>query len=355
MLGFAGWYSLQPYRDIMFYIPFQQLLLIGPCIYFYTQSLLNPAFRFKRKDWLHLTPAFAYLFYRLIIFITDKILLNQYYFYENGKDKNLDTWYQLAGFLSMVLYFSLSLRYYATYKKIIFQTLSFANNLLFIWIKKYLVAFLLMQVLWLLFFLFYPDWGNFKEKWWYYLSFSSLMYYIGITGYASKIKSLISFKLSSVENKSVFLLQNTTPDLPITEEIALEETSNDAANPEIEEWKIKISQLLEKERSYENPNLTLQDIARKLNTNQTVISKMVNQGFKMNFNDFINSYRIEAIIDLFKKEEHKKQTILGISIDCGFNSKTTFNRCFKKQTGLSPKEYLEKLPKKQPKPEDFKE
>lgn len=181
------------------------------------------------------------------------------------------------------------------------------------------------------------------------------MYYIGITGYASKIKSLISFKLSSVENKSVFLLQNTTPDLPITEEIALEETSNDAANPEIEEWKIKISQLLEKERSYENPNLTLQDIARKLNTNQTVISKMVNQGFKMNFNDFINSYRIEAIIDLFKKEEHKKQTILGISIDCGFNSKTTFNRCFKKQTGLSPKEYLEKLPKKQPKPEDFKE
>jgi AraC-like DNA-binding protein len=355
MLGFAGWYSLQPYRDIMFYIPFQQLLLIGPCIYFYTQSLLNPAFRFKRKDWLHLTPAFAYLFYRLIIFITDKILLNQYYFYENGKDKNLDTWYQLAGFLSMVLYFSLSLRYYATYKKIIFQTLSFANNLLFIWIKKYLVAFLMMQVLWLLFFLFYPDWGNFKEKWWYYLSFSSLMYYIGITGYASKIKSLISFKLSSVENKSVFLLQNTTPDLPITEEIPLEETFNATANPETEEWKIKISHLLEKERLYENPNLTLQDIARKLNTNQTVISKMVNQGFKMNFNDFINSYRIEAIIDQFKKEEHKKQTILGISIDCGFNSKTTFNRCFKKQTGLSPKEYLEKLPKKQPKPEDFKE
>jgi hypothetical protein len=37
MLGFAGWYSLQPYRDIMFYIPFQQLFLIGPVIYFYTQ------------------------------------------------------------------------------------------------------------------------------------------------------------------------------------------------------------------------------------------------------------------------------------------------------------------------------
>ncbi len=349
MLGFAGWYSLQPYRDIMFYVPFQQLLLVGPAIYFYTQSLLNPAFRFKRSAWLHFTPALAYLLYRLVIFIIDKVILHQYFFYANGRDKSLDTWYQLAGFLSMLLYFLISLRYYATYKKVIFQTVSFANNLLFGWIQKYLLTFLLMQVLWLLFFLFYPDWGNFKEKWWYYLAFSSLMYYVGITGYASNVKSLISFKISANENNAVFLLDKTTNESETAESIQLIEVVEVSISPEAEEWKVKICHLLEKEQLYENPNLTLLDIARKLDTNQTVISKMINQGFKMNFNDFINSYRIKAVIHLLKNKEHQKQTLLGISIDCGFNSKTTFNRCFKKSTGLSPRDFLEKLADEQSK------
>ena len=63
----------------------------------------------------------------------------------------------------------------------------------------------------------------------------------------------------------------------------------------------------------------------------------------MNFNDFINNYRIEAVKENLKKGEHKKTTLLGIAFDCGFNSKATFNRAFKKSTGLSPKDYLHKL------------
>jgi AraC-like DNA-binding protein len=76
-----------------------------------------------------------------------------------------------------------------------------------------------------------------------------------------------------------------------------------------------------------------------------VISKMVNQGFGMNFNDFVNDYRVKAVIEQFKKGIHQRQTLLAICFDCGFNSKTTFNRCFKKQTGMSPKTFLEQLNK----------
>jgi AraC-like DNA-binding protein len=346
MLGFAGWYSVQPYRDIMFYVPFQQLFLIGPSIYFYTQSLLNPSFRFQRKDWVHIVPAMLYLGYRLIIFITDKIILQQYYFYANGRDKIFDNWYQISGIISMLAYFLLCLKYYSIYKKIIFQTLSFADSLLFSWIKRYLIAFLLMQILWLLFFFFYPDWGSFKEKWWYFLSFSSLMYYIGITGYSNNIKSLISFRISSIENNSVYLLENDT-NANITENtsaIELEDVIPQNPNPQLEEWKQKIIDAIEKDEMYQNPNLTLLDLAQKLSTNQTIISKMVNQGFNMNFNDFINDYRVKEMIILLEKGEHKKQTLLSLAFDSGFNSKTTFNRCFKKKTGLSPKEFIEQLP-----------
>ena len=348
MLGFSGWYSLLPYRNIMFYVPFQQLFLIGPVIYFYTQSLLNPSFAFKRKDWLHLIPAFAYLAYRLIIFITDKVVLQEYYFYANGKDKNLDTWYQMAGVLSMLIYFFLSLRYYTIYKKIIFQTISFADTLLFSWIKNYLFAFLLMQLLWLIFFLLFPGWGSFKEKWWYYLSFSSLMYYIGITGYANNVKALIPFRISNIKNKPAYFVENVSNENESNDIIDLEykeaETANNL-NSQVKEWKTKIINAIESEQLYKNPTLTLMTIATLLNTNQTVISKMINQGFKMNFNDFINNYRIEAVKQLLQNGEHKKQTLLGISMDCGFNSKTTFNRCFKKNTGISPKEFIENLQK----------
>lgn len=65
MLGFAGWYDTQPYRDIIFYIPFSQQLFIGPLLYFYIQSLLNPDFRLTRVTALHLLPGMLYILYNL--------------------------------------------------------------------------------------------------------------------------------------------------------------------------------------------------------------------------------------------------------------------------------------------------
>ncbi len=346
MLGFAGWYSLQPYRDIMFYIPFQQLFLIGPAIYFYTQSLLNPSFKFQKKHYWHLLPAIGYLLYRLVVFVTDKIILKDYYFYANGRDKGLDTWYQVAGMVSMIVYFLLSLQYYTVYKKLIFETLSFADAVLFSWIKKYLIAFMLMQILGLLFFYLFPNWGSFQEKWWYYLFFSALLYYIGITGYANNVKSLVPFTMSDSQQMPAYVLENSKPQ-PIvdetTETVYEKETLLTIPDVQLEAWKEKINTIITAEKLYQNPTLTLANVALKLNTNQTLISKMINQGFKMNFNDFINTYRIEAIKQLLQQGEHKQHTLMGIAYDCGFNSKTTFNRCFKNNTGLSPKEYIKTM------------
>ena len=66
----------------------------------------------------------------------------------------------------------------------------------------------------------------------------------------------------------------------------------------------------------------------------------------MNFNDFINYYRVEAVKECFKQKEHQTHTILSIALSCGFNSKTTFNRVFKRNTSLTPIQYLSQLDKK---------
>lgn len=344
MLGFGGWYDNQPYRDFLFYTPFQHLFFIGPVIYFYTQSLLNPSFRLTKKNALHLLPGVLYLLYSLIIYVYDKLIVHEYYFYKDGMDKDFDFWYQKTGLVSMIIYFVMSIRYYNLYLKLMLQVVSYADSILFKWIKTYLYSFLLMLLLPLIFdilSLFFPELNSYKGTWWFFLFFSIVMYYIAITGYSNPIETKIPFEINVFNNKPVLLLAGNfdTEDSIIDIE---HETFEENPSPEIEVWKTKIEAFIKEETLYQNPELTLTDLAKKLQTNASIISKAINQGFGLNFNDFINNYRIEAVKQCFENGEHKKSTLLGIAFDCGFNSKATFNRAFKKNTGLSPKDFLSK-------------
>jgi AraC-like DNA-binding protein len=347
MLGFAGWYDNQPYRDILFYTPLQHLFFIGPVIFCYTQSLLNPGFRFNKKQSLHFIPGMLYLIYIISIWIYDKFIVKTYFFYADGMDKDFDKWYQYLGLISMVIYFLLSLRYYTIYKKLIYQVVSYADSILFKWIQTYLISFLIMILSPLVFSgitLFYPNLNSYTGNWWFYLFFSLIMYYIAITGYSNPVISSIPFKLSESNNHQILLLSENN--LIIEQESVIDidyEISKDFNWGETTLWKIKIENLMEKELLFKNPELTLSDVAKNLETNVSVISKTINQGFKMNFNDFVNKYRIDEVKKAFDNGEHKKSTLLGIAFDCGFNSKATFNRAFKKNTGFSPKDYLEKI------------
>ena len=343
MLGFAGWYDNQPYRDVLFYTPFQHLLCIGPIIFFYTQSLLNPSFKFSKKEALHILPGLLYLIYIIAIWIYDQFIFGDYYFYKNGMDKDFEQWYQKLGLLSMIVYFILSIRYYNVYKKLMFQVVSYADSVLFKWIQTYLIAFLVMLLLPLVFDgigYFFPEIKSYQGSWWFYLFFSIVMYYIAITGYSNPTNATIPFKMSFFDKSPILLLDhNSTNDLETSIDIQYE-TLEKAVSPETELWKSKIETLIQEEKLYQNPELTLTDLAKKLETNVSVISKTINQGFQMNFNDYINNFRIEAVKISLSNGEHKKSTLLGIAYDCGFNSKATFNRAFKKNTGKTPKEYI---------------
>ena len=346
MLGFAGWYDNQPYRDFMFYTPFQHLFLVGPIIFFYTQSLLNPTFKFSKKEALHLLTGFLYLMYIIAIWIYDKFIFRDYYFYKNGMDKDFDFWYQKLGFVSMIIYFILSIRYYNVYKKLMFQVVSFADSILFKWIKTYLIAFLVMLLLPILFDiigLFYPEIKSYQGSWWFFLLFSIVMYYIAITGYSNPINSTIPFKMSFFDKNPILLLNGNNINETETTIDIQHETFKVINSPEIEYWKSKIEIIIQEEQLFKNPEFTLTDLAKKLETNASVISKTINQGFQMNFNDCINNYRVETVKNRFANGEHKKSTLLGIAFDCGFNSKATFNRAFKKNTGKTPKEFIELL------------
>ncbi len=93
------------------------------------------------------------------------------------------------------------------------------------------------------------------------------------------------------------------------------------------------------EKPHLEPNLTLNDLAKNLGVNSAVLSYAINNGFGKNFNDFINEFRIAEVKRKLTDEDAKNATLLAVAFACGFNSKATLNRAFKKFTGISPKEF----------------
>jgi AraC-like DNA-binding protein len=297
---------------------------------------------------LHLTPGILYCMYTIVIAVTDKLVLHKYYFLADGADREFDTWYQLAGYISMMGYFIACIRYYDRYKKLLVQVVSYADTVLFKWIRNFLVVFLIFLIVRFIFFILsFSFTMRYWDVWWYFLSFSVLFYYIAITGYANSIKTKMPFKTDLFNAKPALLLQYNSIDCDIEEAEVIEmenDTEQNTGDDFIKEWKEKILQVVVGEKQFEKPELSLTDLAKQLGTNASVLSRVVNKGFGMNFNDFINYYRVQAVLEKLKAGEQKTQTLLGIAYDCGFNSKATFNRAFKKVTGVSPKEWLQNLP-----------
>lgn len=344
MLGFAGWYDNQPYRDFLFYFPFQHLFLFGPVIYFYTQSLLNTCFKVNKRLSVHFLPGILFAMYNIVIWVYDRFIFKGYYFYADGVDKDFDIWYQYSGLASMIIYFGLSIRYYNFYRRFIFQVTSFAESILFRWIKTYLIAFLILMLLPVAFDclgLLFPELVTYKGSWWFFLAYSLVMYYLAITAYSNPIVSRIGFRFQLFEAESKYLLVS---DKSISEEmVEINSKIDDRSIDEILEWKNKIVEVITNQELYKNPNLTLSELSKRLDLTPNMVSKVINAGFKMNFNDLINHYRVEEVKRSFRNRHHSRLTILAIAYDSGFNSKATFNRAFKKNTGMNPKDYLNSL------------
>lgn len=333
LFGYAGWYSKKLYREILFFIPFQQLFLIGPIIYFYVQSLLGKVYKLENKDFFHFIPAILYMVYTILVFISDKIIFDEYYFYADGKDKDLAFWYQMAGLISMIIYLFLSLRYYFLYKNLTYQEVSFAESVLFKWVGHFLIAFSFILTLRVLFFIINPEWWNFGSKFWYYLCFSILFFYIAQSGYFNTVRAPFSLDDSLLVYTKKTISESADVTVNQEKEFQIE-------IPDFEEWKIKIAKHIELEEVYTNPNLILTDVASALQTNRNLVSMIINQGFGMNFNDYINAQRVDAVILKINEGILDRKTLLAIALDCGFNSKSTFNRAFKKKTSFTPKDFI---------------
>ena len=100
---------------------------------------------------------------------------------------------------------------------------------------------------------------------------------------------------------------------------------------------------METEELFLDENITLPKLAEQIGISANNLSQVINDRFQKNFYDFINSYRIKRFKLLAKDPKKRNYTILALAYECGFNSKSSFNKYFKSATNTTPSEYFKSV------------
>jgi tetratricopeptide (TPR) repeat protein len=107
----------------------------------------------------------------------------------------------------------------------------------------------------------------------------------------------------------------------------------------------ELEALIKNEKIFTIRQLTLNDLAVRLNSNTSYLSSIINNDFGQPFKEFINHYRIREAQKMFTKGDHKTMTIEAIANTVGFNSRSTFHTVFRKFTGVTPTVFIRNIEK----------
>ena len=111
----------------------------------------------------------------------------------------------------------------------------------------------------------------------------------------------------------------------------------------IKEQAKHIQKLVEQEEYFLQSDLSLSSLAEAIQYSPNVLSRIINNGLEKNFSDFVNEFRVERMKKLLHSDQYDHFTTEGIAYECGFNSRATAIRTFKKFTKMSPNQFRKSL------------
>ncbi|GAA4276649.1 hypothetical protein GCM10022259_13730 [Aquimarina mytili] len=226
-----------------------------------------------------------------------------------------------VGIISNFYYWILNVKLLKRYIKEEKNAISYKQSLVS-FLKLFQLSVGVFLILWLVSFIVprllnYPiGFINYNSVW------GAISIFIFVVGYYS-LKEPQLFRVSLKKNKP-----ETQQRLPETKIAFLEK---------------EMKRLIEEEKMFLKPNLTLRDLSEELETSTHNISWYLNTISKSNFYDYINHYRIKEFLKKIENGEHHRHTILALSLESGFNSKSTFNKAFKFEMNDTPSNYIKKL------------
>jgi AraC-like DNA-binding protein len=322
-----GWLGIAVLWNELTFYPWNGLeLAVLPTVFLLLQSRLNSKLRISPRDlknyWLYI----LYFAYHIIIAVQGKEFAKWWWFEVNNY-YNIDA---IFSFCNVVLFFFFINRFFTIYSKYQAWSANYYSNLpplSISWIRNFLIAYFVfilvdssLTIMELLI------GAQYDKMWWAYLANFILVYYVSIYGLSNRPDKTLEFTVTDVSQSDKSIDEAKKPPT-FTED-------------EIKQWQEQIQDYIEANKPYLNPAFRISEIAQHFSMNVSQLSTLINLCFNQNFNDLINSYRIKAFMQRIKEGQLESYTLMSLAYDSGFNSKTTFNRAFKKYAGISPSEYL---------------
>jgi AraC-like DNA-binding protein len=114
-------------------------------------------------------------------------------------------------------------------------------------------------------------------------------------------------------------------------------------DPDADLLHLKLKEYMKLEKPYLDSDLSLSKLGECFGVHSNYLSQVINEKENMNFYDYVNRYRIDEFKRMASEPKKKNFTILALAFECGFNSKSAFNNCFKKLTSQTPSEFMKLL------------
>jgi AraC-like DNA-binding protein len=388
MLGYANWFDSHDWHStVMFYVPWQLGLLLGPGYYLYFRSLTNQEFRLGPREWRHLLPGLLQVGLFAGVALLDlgwrrgvrHEALTDFFGTKGSAAVWRDGLFDPLNWLGVALlvgYGWLMLADYRRYRRYLDDNFSDSERLRFAGLRQLLLLQVLVLALGL---------GSTLLNYWFDLSYDAAWYLfalrgvliyglivVGVQANYAAATSPLRFEPDGAAGASAATLEapetrpGASPAIPATlAPIAEGSTAMpekpaatlgaSAAAPEAADtqplapgalpaellpWRDKLLRLMADERPWLEPELTLNELAQRLRTHPALLSKVINAGCGQNFNDFVNTYRVQEARRKLADPRFGHYSLVGVALESGFNSKSTFNRVFKKLLGQAPSEVM---------------
>jgi len=301
--------------------------LAFPLFYIYLQKI--SILENERPSYLTLVPGFVELIVGLVVFLLPVHIKTWI------KDSNAMLIYFLLGMAYSLFIQFLALRWISRHRQELLNQYSLLIHRNLVWSNYFIYASILFSILFLFTFL--------TNNHLVYLSYSMvnvvLIYWISYQGFAQQnVVPLMKGSFSAPD-------KSTSEKVGKDKDVAIGEVRNTKAETnggDIEMYK-NVLDALQKHvvtsKCFTKEDLTIIDVSEAIDIHPRKISQSINTLMDTNFNNYINSFRVEYAKELFTDEKGKNLSIEGIGIEAGFHSKSTFYAAFRKIEGTTPAKF----------------
>jgi AraC-like DNA-binding protein len=280
--------------------------LLVPLLFLYINSICYKTFRLQRRDVWHLLPYFLLVTWS---FISD--------IYSNHA---LKVFFEFLLHVQIASYSAIILITLYRYRRALKAMYSSIEKVDLTWLVFLFLGFIIMW---------FMDFSHFMLRF-LHITIPQLEHVLSLSSLTINLLFATGIVYCGLKQLAIFS--------------GIEEKPRYATSPlrpqDFENYSQRLMQYMEKDKPYLDPDLSLDELASKLSILPRYLSQVINQSTNQNFFEYINRYRINEFKKQITYAKDSKITILEALYNVGFNSKSTFNEAFKKNTGITPSEFI---------------